>query len=53
MRGERLPLTAAERRDAVTRLTNRGLSARCIAELLHTTARTVTRLRGSARDAAA
>lgn len=53
MRGERLPLTAAERRDAVARLTTRGLSARCIAELLHTTVRTVTRLRTSARDAAA
>ena len=53
MRGERLPLTALERRDAVTRLTSRGLSARCIAELLHTTVRTVTRLRASARDAAA
>ena len=53
MRGERLPLTALERRDAVTRLTSRGLSARCIAELLHTTVRTVTRLRSSARDAAA
>ena len=53
MRGEQLPLTALERRDAVTRLTSRGLSARCIAELLHTTVRTVTRLRGSARDAAA
>lgn len=53
MRGERLPLTAAERRDAVSRLTTRGLSARCIAELLHTTVRTVTRLRGRARDAAA
>ena len=53
MRGEQLPLTALERRDAVARLTSRGLSARCIAELLHTTVRTVTRLRGSARDAAA
>ena len=53
MRGERLPLTALERRDAVARLTSRGLSARCIAELLHTTVRTVTRLRASARDAAA
>jgi len=53
MRGERLPLTALERRDAVSRLTSRGLSARCIAELLHTTVRTVTRLRSSARDAAA
>ena len=53
MRGERLALTALERRDAVARLTGRGLSARCIAELLHTTVRTGTRLRGSARDAAA
>ncbi len=53
MRGERLPLTPLERRDAVSRLTDRGLSARCIAELLHTTVRTVTRLRASARDAAA
>ena len=52
MRGERLQLTAPERRDAVSRLTSRGLSARCIAELLHTTVRTVTRLRGIARDAA-
>ncbi len=53
MRGEQLPLTALERREAVARLTSRGLSARCIAELLHTTVRTVTRLRSSARDAAA
>ena len=53
MQGEQLPLTALERRDAVARLTGRGLSARCIAELLHTPVRTVTRLRGSARDAAA
>ena len=53
MRGERLPLTALERRDAVTRLTSGGLSARCIAELLHTTVRSVTRLRASARDTAA
>ncbi len=53
MRGEHLPLTPLGRRDAVSRLTNRGLSARRIAELLHTTVRTVTRLRGSARDAAA
>ena len=53
MRGERLPLTALERRDAVSRLTHRGLSARCIAELLHTTVRTVTRLRASAREDAA
>ena len=53
MRGERLSLTALERRDAVSRLTHRGLSARCIAELLHTTVRTVTRLRASAREDAA
>ena len=53
MRGEQLPLTALERRDAVARLTSRGLSARCIAELLHTTVRTVTRLRASAREDAA
>ena len=53
MRGERLSLRAPERRDAVSRLTRRGLSARCIAELLHTTVRTVTRLRASAREDAA
>lgn len=53
MRGEPLPLTLAERRAVVARLTGRGLSARGIAELLHTTVRTVTRLRRSTRDAAA
>ena len=47
MTGERLPLTKTERREAVARLTRQGLSARRIAELLHTTGRTVTRLRGA------
>ena len=53
MTGERLPLTKTERREAVARLTHQGLSARRIAELLHTTSRTVTRLRGASRHVAA
>ncbi len=53
MTGERLHLTNAERRDAVARLTRCGLSARLIAELLHTTSGTVTRLRAAGRDVAA
>ena len=53
MTGERLPLTKSERHEAVAQLTRQGLSARRIAELLHTTSRTVTRLRGAGRDIAA
>lgn len=53
MSGQLVPLTGDERREAVARLTRRGLSARRIAELLHTTSRTVTRLRSSCRAAAA
>ena len=53
MTGERLPLTKTERCEAVARLTHQGLSARRIAELLHTTSRTVTRLRGALQHVAA
>ena len=53
MTGERLPLTNSERCEAVARLTHQGLSARRIAELLHTTRRTITRLRGAGRHIAA
>lgn len=52
MEGQRVPLTAQERCEAVARLTRRGLSARRIAELLHTTSRTVTRVRCEIRTAA-
>ncbi len=51
--GERLHLTMLERREAVARLTRRGLSARRIAELLHTTSRTIARQRASNRNATA
>ncbi len=53
MTGERLPLTTTERHEAVARLTRQGLSARRIAELLHTTSRTITRLRGASHYVAA
>ena len=53
MTGERLPLTNSERREAVARLTRQGLSARRIAEPLHTTSRTINRLRGAGRHLAA
>ena len=52
MSGQPVPLTPAERREAVARLTRRGLSARRIAELLHTTSRTIVRVRGANRAAA-
>ena len=52
MSGQRVPLTPAERRAAVAQLTRRGLSARRIAELLHTTSRTIVRIRGVNRTAA-
>ena len=43
MCGEPLPLTAAERRAAVARLTGRGLSVQRITELLHMNHRAVVR----------
>ena len=53
MTGERLPLTQTERYEVVARLTRQGLSARRISELLHTTTRTITRLRGASQHIAA
>lgn len=52
MNGQPVRLTPTERREAVARLTRRGLSARRIAELLHTTSRTIVRVRGANRAAA-
>jgi DNA-binding CsgD family transcriptional regulator len=51
MTGDRVALTGAERDEVVRRLTARGLPVRQIAERLHTTPRTVTRLRSSIRAA--
>lgn len=51
MSGQRVQLTPAERRAAVAQLTRRGISARRIAELLHTTSRTIVRMRGANRAA--
>lgn len=51
MAGDRVALTKAERAEVVGRLTERGLSVRQIAEQLHTTSRTITRVRSSMRAA--
>jgi len=53
MHGMQLRLTPEERLEAVARLTRRGVSAREIAERLHTTSRTVVRLRSTLRDTSA
>jgi hypothetical protein len=53
MRGEPLRLNLDERLEVVHRLTRRGVSAREIAQRLHTTSRTVVRLRGVLRGTAA
>ena len=52
MRGEPMPLTDAERRAAVARLTERGRSVQRIAELLHMNHRAVVRWRAD-RDVSA
>lgn len=51
--GEPVTLTAAERREAVARLTARGRSAQRIAELLHMSHRAVARWRGLSGHSAA
>jgi len=53
MRGEPLRLNLDERLEVVGRLTRRGVSAREIAQRLHTTSRTVVRLRGVLRGTTA
>ncbi len=53
MRGEPLRLNLDERLEVVGRLTRRGVSAREIAQRLHTTPRTVVRLRGALRGTTA
>jgi len=53
MRGEPLRLNLDERLEVVGRLTRRGISAREIAQRLHTTSRTVVRLRGVLRGTTA
>jgi len=50
MRGQKLPLTVHERSEAIARLTRHGVSAREIAERLHTSQRHVVRLRSALRD---
>ncbi len=52
MNGDRVPPTRPERDDAITQLTRRSASARCIAELLGTSSRNVVRRRRAQRDAA-
>ncbi|MDQ3383539.1 MAG: zonular occludens toxin domain-containing protein [Actinomycetota bacterium] len=52
MQGDRVRLTGAERDEAITRLTARGVSACRIAELLGTSSRAVTRRRAARRTAA-
>jgi lambda repressor-like predicted transcriptional regulator len=51
MDGDHVPLTRAERDEAVRRLTNKGYSVRQIAERLGTTTRTVMRRRAADRAA--
>ena len=51
MGGDRVPLTGAERDEAVRRLTSKGYSVRQIAERLGTTTRTVMRRRAAGRAA--
>lgn len=51
IRGESVQLTRAERDEVITRLTNRGLSARRIAYLIGTTSRNVVRRRAAQRAA--
>ena len=53
MLGEPLRLNLDERLEVVRRLTRRGVSAREIAQRLHTTSRTVVRLRGALRGTTA
>jgi len=53
MHGEPLRLNLDERLEVVGRLTRRGVSAREIAQRLHTTPRTVVRLRGALRGTTA
>ncbi len=49
--GEPVQLTRAERDQVITRLTNRGLSARRIADLIGTSSRNVVRRRAAQRAA--
>lgn len=51
MNGDPVALTKAERAEVVRRLTARGLPVRQIAERLHTTSRTITRVRARMRTA--
>lgn len=51
IRGESIRLTRAERDEVITRLTNRGLSARRIADLIGTSSRNVVRRRAAQRAA--
>lgn len=52
MNGDRVRLTRLERDEAIARLTRRGVSARCIAELLGTSSRNVVRRRRAQRAVA-